>query len=1071
MSKTECYFDEEEYVCPLCMEEMDISDRNFRPCPCGYQICRFCWHHIKEILNGLCPACRRVYSEQTIEFTPISPEEIKNEKKQKEREKKELEAMNRKHLANMRVVQKNLVYVIGISPKIANEEILRSHDYFGQYGKIAKIVVNRRNPPPSNVPGAPPPQPSVGVYITYVKKEDAAKAIAAVDGSVSDGKILRANYGTTKYCTYYLRNMVCQNPNCMYLHEPGEEADSYTKEDLASARYSLREHSAATESHKPNQLGKPPSSGPTPTPTPSTIIFPTHKKPDSAPSSTSTIHPSSHSNSQPSHISTHPPTHPQLTHSALHRLENDKSTTNEDKDDAPALPPTASWAAKPSSQETTPVLNKSKLKRTSPLDVQPPNSKTNKKIEPNSTNNTTTNNIINLLNTSIKKNESSDHNNNENLQLLSQPPQQLIQQIHIDSANEDKEQSKNEAKATVRDSSQSIENSIKQQKIKQKPDLVAQLDKTLSALSGGSFSFNAPLLESDPLIDDKLSDSISSIVTDSNGIINGTHIVAPPPGVGFPRTDIVSPTFTPTSDLHQQPQIHYTGSFNPFAADDDKFDVFIPESSSSSSPLTALGLPSIGGTGGGSVSSTNSYSTDPRLISHQINSNNVSSRPRHTSRFGFAQEDNDGSNLDPLSMKDLQEDLRAIFPNAKVSYGPSEIHQESMWSLANESGAFGGLPIRRSLIPTAPSSSVASINNALNQTQNLHGDNTNNVAPSIKAPPPGIYTPTPRMDYGVGATGGGWNPHNTTPWNFEEDYNIRPISLQNPNFLQGAATTATVRPARDDTQDFFGAFLKAAVGNTNTHEDIHNEDPAIMTVRFSQPGENPYRAPGAPGAPPMIPQQQYQPMQNVGAHRLSVFERVARTGEDQIGNGYGVGIGLGNVDAGGFSSMLSGRDKNLRNTASINNNNKETKKNVNIEGVVVNAKNNIDDYKSKCDDDVNSTTSKTTRTKDDESRKNFNNRPNIMTFVNEINKIKTVNDIHRLKAFNFNTDFKFDFSSSGLFYGTKSEKVDEFFITDDNKIEDLERQLANAKREALMLENRLRAVIKKNSHLQEIGRK
>ena len=31
--------------------------------------------------------------------------------------------MNRKHLANMRVVQKNLVYVIGLSPKIANEEV------------------------------------------------------------------------------------------------------------------------------------------------------------------------------------------------------------------------------------------------------------------------------------------------------------------------------------------------------------------------------------------------------------------------------------------------------------------------------------------------------------------------------------------------------------------------------------------------------------------------------------------------------------------------------------------------------------------------------------------------------------------------------------------------------------------------------------------------------------------------------------------------------------------------------------------------------------------------------------
>ncbi|KAF9976189.1 transcriptional repressor general negative regulator of transcription subunit 4, partial [Modicella reniformis] len=64
--------DVEDYDCPLCMEELDISDRNFRPCPCGYQICRFCWHHINENLNGRCPACRRVYSEETVEFTPIS---------------------------------------------------------------------------------------------------------------------------------------------------------------------------------------------------------------------------------------------------------------------------------------------------------------------------------------------------------------------------------------------------------------------------------------------------------------------------------------------------------------------------------------------------------------------------------------------------------------------------------------------------------------------------------------------------------------------------------------------------------------------------------------------------------------------------------------------------------------------------------------------------------------------------------------------------------------------------------------------------------------------------------------
>lgn len=30
--------DEEEEVCPLCVEEFDLGDKYFRPCPCGYQV-------------------------------------------------------------------------------------------------------------------------------------------------------------------------------------------------------------------------------------------------------------------------------------------------------------------------------------------------------------------------------------------------------------------------------------------------------------------------------------------------------------------------------------------------------------------------------------------------------------------------------------------------------------------------------------------------------------------------------------------------------------------------------------------------------------------------------------------------------------------------------------------------------------------------------------------------------------------------------------------------------------------------------------------------------------------------
>ena len=49
---------------------------------------------------------------------------------------------NRKHLANVRVVQKNLVFVVGLSPRLADPEILKKPDYFGKFGKIHKVVIN-----------------------------------------------------------------------------------------------------------------------------------------------------------------------------------------------------------------------------------------------------------------------------------------------------------------------------------------------------------------------------------------------------------------------------------------------------------------------------------------------------------------------------------------------------------------------------------------------------------------------------------------------------------------------------------------------------------------------------------------------------------------------------------------------------------------------------------------------------------------------------------------------------------------------------------------------------------------
>lgn len=45
------------------------------------------------------------------------------QKKRKERERKELEALGRRHFANVRVVQRNVVYVVGLGSKLAKEEV------------------------------------------------------------------------------------------------------------------------------------------------------------------------------------------------------------------------------------------------------------------------------------------------------------------------------------------------------------------------------------------------------------------------------------------------------------------------------------------------------------------------------------------------------------------------------------------------------------------------------------------------------------------------------------------------------------------------------------------------------------------------------------------------------------------------------------------------------------------------------------------------------------------------------------------------------------------------------------
>ncbi len=127
-----------------------------------------------------------------------------------------------------RIITKNLVYVIGLSQNISKKELLLKNEYFGQYGTIIKLVINKKKAYNLNNPNGP----SYSAYITYSKPNEASIAILALDNIIIDNHLIRASFGTTKYCQYYLKGEECNSKDCLYLHHKACDNDIIKREDL-----------------------------------------------------------------------------------------------------------------------------------------------------------------------------------------------------------------------------------------------------------------------------------------------------------------------------------------------------------------------------------------------------------------------------------------------------------------------------------------------------------------------------------------------------------------------------------------------------------------------------------------------------------------------------------------------------------------------------------------------------------------------------------------------------------------------------------------------------------------------
>lgn len=190
-----------------------------------------------ESETGRCPNCREAYDEtKLLSISSVKTDDLSedaNRKKKKKGERKrgiKLTGQERRNLQELRILQKNLVYAVGLSLDICIESVLAQNEFFGQFGRIKKISVNRSSPYSS---GQSRNGPTGAAYVTFENDDDAANCVSVIDGAVWDGHYIRACFGTTKYCQAFLKGAQCNNPDCLYMHYLVNEG-TFTKEEMNS---------------------------------------------------------------------------------------------------------------------------------------------------------------------------------------------------------------------------------------------------------------------------------------------------------------------------------------------------------------------------------------------------------------------------------------------------------------------------------------------------------------------------------------------------------------------------------------------------------------------------------------------------------------------------------------------------------------------------------------------------------------------------------------------------------------------------------------------------------------------
>ena len=208
-----------EVTCSIC--KFDFPTKNHLLfCRCTdskMQVCDNCYLSCTEQICSkimICPCC----------LTQVSYENH-------EQTMSHLEKQSLSKLQQFRMVIPNLLYVIGIPKKYGQENTVRMNKFFGQYGKITRVLINNQTKDYYEQQG------QCAVYIWYESIESVAIALKCLNGLRIGQGTLKCSFGTSKYCMNFLKEAHCDskldgNQSCPFIHKIERRRDKVIQDDF-----------------------------------------------------------------------------------------------------------------------------------------------------------------------------------------------------------------------------------------------------------------------------------------------------------------------------------------------------------------------------------------------------------------------------------------------------------------------------------------------------------------------------------------------------------------------------------------------------------------------------------------------------------------------------------------------------------------------------------------------------------------------------------------------------------------------------------------------------------------------